>query len=271
MEAYTSFARVYDMFMDNVPYEVWGRYIVEKLRANGIDSGYVVDLGCGTGKLTTLLADAGYDMVGVDNSAEMLEIAGERQEEEERNDILYLLQDMREFELYGTVGAVFSICDSLNYITEPEELKQVFRWVNNYLDPGGLFIFDMNTIHKYRDVIGDTTIAEDREDGSFIWENSYDRENALNVYELALFLPREDGLYEKCEEEHVQKAYSIEAIKAMIVKAGMELVAVCDAYTHNPGDENCERLTFVAREHGKSAQNGYHGRIPEKPETHRAD
>ena len=107
----------------------------------------------------------------------------------------------------------------------------------------------MNTIHKYRDVIGDTTIAEDREDGSFIWENSYDRENALNVYELALFLP----------------------IKAMIVKAGMELVAVCDAYTHNPGDENCERLTFVAREHGKSAQNGYHGRIPEKPETHRAD
>jgi len=95
--------------------------------------------------------------------------------------------------------------------------------------------------------------------------------NTLNVYELALFLPREDGLYEKCEEEHVQKAYSIEAIKAMIVKAGMELVAVCDAYTHNPGDENCERLTFVAREHGKSAQNGYHGRIPEKPETHRAD
>lgn len=129
----------------------------------------------------------------------------------------------------------------------------------------------MNTIHKYRDVIGDTTIAEDREDGSFIWENSYDRENSLNIYELALFLPREDGLYEKCEEEHVQKAYSIEAIKAMIVKAGMELVAVCDAYTHNPGDENCERLTFVAREHGKSAQNGYHGKIPEKPETHRAD
>ena len=146
-----------------------------------------------------------------------------------------------------------------------------FALVNNYLDPGGLFIFDMNTIHKYRDVIGDTTIAEDREDGSFIWENSYDRENSLNIYELALFLPREDGLYEKCEEEHVQKAYSIEAIKAMIVKAGMELVAVCDAYTHNPGDENCERLTFVAREHGKSAQNGYHGRIPEKPETHRAD
>ena len=136
---------------------------------------------------------------------------------------------------------------------------------------GSNFIFHM--LKKYPDyrIICLDCLTEDREDGSFIWENSYDRENALNVYELALFLPREDGLYEKCEEEHVQKAYSIEAIKAMIVKAGMELVAVCDAYTHNPGDENCERLTFVAREHGKSAQNGYHGKIPEKPETHRAD
>ena len=230
----------------------------------------VLDLGCGTGTMTEILAEAGYDMIGVDNSGEMLAEAMEKRVES-GHDILYLLQDMQEFELYGTVRAVVSVCDSLNYITEEEELEHVFALVNNYLDPGGLFIFDMNTIHKYQDVIGDTTIAEDREDGSFIWENSYDRENALNVYELALFLPREDGLYEKCEEEHVQKAYSIEAIKAMIVKAGMELVAVCDAYTHNPGDENCERLTFVAREHGKSAQNGYHGRIPEKPETHRAD
>ena len=94
MEAYTSFARVYDMFMDNVPYEKWSRYIVEKLRANGIDSGYVVDLGCGTGKLTTLLADAGYDMIGIDNSFDMLDMALEREDDR----ILYLMQDMREFE-----------------------------------------------------------------------------------------------------------------------------------------------------------------------------
>ena len=236
MESYGRFAGVYDVFMDNVNYREWADYIIETLAQDGIRDGLVLELGCGTGTVTEMLADAGYDMIGID-----------------------------------TVRAVISVCDSMNYLTDEEDLEYLFALVNNYLDPGGLFIFDMNTIHKYRDVIGDTTIAEDREDGSFIWENSYDRENALNVYELALFLPREDGLYEKCEEEHVQKAYSIEAIKAMIVKAGMELVAVCDAYTHNPGDENCERLTFVAREHGKSAQNGYHGRIPEKPETHRAD
>ena len=154
----------------------------------------------------------------------------------------------------------------MNYLTDEEDLEYLFALVNNYLDPGGLFIFDMNTIHKYRDVIGDTTIAEDREDGSFIWENSYDQENNLNVYELALFLPREDGLYEKCEEEHVQRAYSIETIKSMIRKAGMELVAIYDAYTHKQGDENCERLTFIAKEHGKSAENEYHGRIPERTE-----
>ena len=270
MEAYTSFAQVYDLFQDNIPYGEWADYLKSLLNEYGVKDGLVLDLGCGTGSITELLAKAGYDMIGVDNSEDMLEIAMDKRSRSGL-DILHLLQDMREFELYGTVKAAVSICDSMNYILEKEDLVQVFKLVNNYLDPGGLFIFDMNTIHKYRDVIGDTTIAEDREDGSFIWENSYDRENALNVYELALFLPREDGLYEKCEEEHVQKAYSIEAIKAMIVKAGMELVAVYDAYTHNPGDENCERLTFVAREHGKSAQNGYHGRIPEKPETHRAD
>ena len=261
---------VYDTFMDNIPYEEWCEYLTGLMREYGVRDGLVLDLGCGTGNMTELLAKAGYDMIGADNAEEMLEIAMEKRDKS-GHDILYLLQDMQDFELYGTVRAVISVCDSMNYLTDEEDLEYLFALVNNYLDPGGLFIFDMNTVHKYRDVIGDTTIAEDREDGSFIWENSYDRENALNVYELALFLPREDGLYEKCEEEHVQKAYSIEAIKAMIVKAGMELVAVCDAYTHNPGDENCERLTFVAREHGKSAQNGYHGRIPEKPETHRAD
>ena len=246
MEAYGRFAGVYDIFMDNVNYGEWTDYIIEALVQDGIKDGLVLELGCGTGTVTEMLAEA------MEKRAES------------GHDILYLLQDMQDFELYGTVRAVVSVCDSMNYVTEPEDLEYVFALVNNYLDPGGLFIFDMNTIHKYRDVIGDRTIAEDREDGSFIWENSYDSENALNVYELALFLPREDGLYEKCEEEHVQKAYSIEAVKAMITKAGMELVAVYDAYTHTPGDENCERLTFIAREHGKSAENDYHGNIPER-------
>ena len=257
MEAYTSFARVYDTFMDNVPYKEWADYLGKILKEYGIDDGLVLDLGCGTGSMTEMLASSGYDMIGVDNSEEMLGEAMEKRAES-GYEILYLEQDMREFELYGTVRAVVSVCDCMNYITEEDDLFTVFKLVNNYLDPDGIFIFDMNTPYKYREMLGNTTIAENREEGSFIWENEFDEETGINVYDLTLFLPREDGLYEKCEEEHVQKAYSIEAIKAMIVKAGMELVAVYDAYTHNPGDENCERLTFVAREHGKSAQNGYH-------------
>ena len=122
MEAYSSFAQVYDLFMDNVPYEEWSRYLISLLKEYQVTDGTVVELGCGTGKMTRLLADAGYDMVGVDNSAEMLEIAGERQEEEERNDILYLLQDMRELELFGNIRAIVSVCDSMNYILEPESI-----------------------------------------------------------------------------------------------------------------------------------------------------
>lgn len=191
MDAYTSFAAVYDTFMDNIPYEEWKSYLEELLKEYGVQDGLVLDLGCGTGTMTELLAADGYDMIGVDNSEEMLEIAREKQIKS-GHEILYLLQDMREFELYGTVGAVFSICDSLNYITEPEELKQVFRWVNNYLDPGGIFIFDFNTEYKYREVLGDQTIAESREDCSFIWDNYYYEEERINEYELNLFI-REDA------------------------------------------------------------------------------
>lgn len=172
MDAYSSFAEVYDTFMDNVPYEEWAEYLAAILREYGIEDGLVLDLGCGTGSMTEKMAAKGYDMIGVDNSGEMLEIAMEKKEKSGW-DILYLMQDMREFELYGTVRGVISACDSVNYITDEKELEQVFRLVNNYLDPKGIFIFDFNTEYKYREVLGNQTIAEDRDDCSFIWENYY--------------------------------------------------------------------------------------------------
>ena len=187
MEAYTSFAYVYDTFMDNVPYGEWARHIREKLCEHGVTDGIVLDLGCGTGTMTERLAGYGYDMIGVDNSEEMLELAMEKKTES-GYDILYLLQDMRGFELYGTVRAVVSVCDSVNYITEPDELEEVFRLVNNYLDPKGIFLFDFNTVHKYRDLIGDSTIAEDRGVCSFIWDNRYYEKEQINEYDLTLFI-----------------------------------------------------------------------------------
>lgn len=251
MEAYTSFAAVYDTFMDNIPYEEWGTYLKELLKEYEIEDGLVLDLGCGTGTMTEILAEAGYDMIGVDNAEDMLEIAMEKKVES-GHDILYLLQDMREFELYGTVRAVVSICDSVNYITEEEDLLEVFRLVNNYLDPKGMFIFDFNTEYKYREILGDCTIAENRDACSFIWDNYYYEEEQINEYELSLFIQEEDSdLYRKYEETHFQKAYTYETMWRLIEESGLEFVTAYDAFTHDAPTEKSERIYMIARERGK--------------------
>ena len=262
MDAYTGFAQVYDMFMDNVPYEEWCSYLTGLLRKYQIEDGLVLDLGCGTGKLTRLLSDAGYDMIGIDNSEEMLQIAREAEfvqtvEEEseeagmQKRNILYLLQDMREFELYGTVRAVVSICDSMNYILEEEELLTVCKLVNNYLDPGGIFIFDLNTPYKYRELLGESTICENRAEGSFIWENYFDEEEQINEYDLTLFIREEQGLYRKFEETHFQRAYELDTVKRIIEESGMEFLAAYDAFSEEPVREDSERIYIIAGEKGK--------------------
>ncbi len=267
MEAYTSFASVYDTFMDNVPYEEWGEYIHSLLCRYGVKDGIVLDLGCGTGNMTEILAGYGYDMIGVDNSEDMLELAMEKRLAS-GYDILYLLQDMREFELYGTVRAVVSVCDSVNYITESEELAEVFRLVNNYLDPGGIFLFDFNTEYKYREVMGDCTIAEDRGVCSFIWDNCYYEEERINEYDLTFFI-REDmasgqdegageddteengALYRKYTETHFQRGYTLEEIRELLSSAGLVFQAAYDMDTREAAGETSERICVIAREHGK--------------------
>lgn len=292
MGAYESFARVYDLFMDNVPYEEWGSYLTGLLREYGICSGTVAELGCGTGKMTRLLAAAGYDMIGVDNSEEMLEIAreaeyeadawsaaeawdeadetdeleeyaelGEPDELEESDEpdepdepdelpnggILYLLEDMRELELYGSVRAVVSVCDSMNYILEEADLREVFSRVHEYLEEDGVFIFDLNTVYKYRDLLGETTIAENREEGSFIWENYFDEESAVNEYDLTLYIREDGATYRRFEEVHYQRAYDLKTIGRLLADAGMELTAAYDAFTKEPVRDDSERIYVVAR------------------------
>lgn len=321
MQAYTGFAQVYDIFMDNVPYDEWTEYLAGLLKEYGIEDGLILELGCGTGSVTRRLADKGYDMIGIDNSEEMLEIARYKEyneyetisydEDEETeslsdysgsfsehsdplteysdearkaskpmNRILYLEQDMRSFELYGTVSAVVSICDSMNYITSEEDLLSVFKLVNNYLDPGGIFIFDMNTEYKYKNILADNTIAENREECSFIWENYYYEDKKINQYDVTIFVKLEDSdnevdsdneedsdngddyntdeyeeedsspnnLYERFQETHYQKAYTLETVKKLLQDAGMEFVAVYDAFTHNTPNEKSERVYFIAKE-----------------------
>lgn len=250
MEAYSDFATVYDTFMDETPYEEWCEFTVSLLQKEGIKDGLLLDMGCGTGTFTQLLEQAGYDMIAIDNSMDMLQIAMEKQRKRKKDSILYLLQDMREFELYGTVRAVVSVCDSINYLTEFEDIVTTFKLVNNYLDPKGIFLFDFNTVYKYKEVIGDTVIAENREECSFIWENYYDEEEQINEYDLTIFA-KEGELFRKFTETHFQKGYTMEQIKQAIKQAGMEFIAAFDGDTHKEVHEKSERIYVMAREKGK--------------------
>ena len=260
---YGDFAAVYDRFMDNTPYGEWCLVLTQLIEKYGVskperdseelleaERNLVVDLGCGTGTLTELLYEKGYDMIGVDSSQDMLNIALEKREMS-GSEILYLQQDMRELELYSTVGTVISVCDSLNYILEEEELLAVFSLVNNYLYPGGIFIFDFNTAYKYREVIGDTVIAENREDCSFIWENFYDPEEEINEYDLTVFVREEEELFRKFTETHFQRGYTKEQIRALVEKAGMTLVEMFDGDTMGAVTDMSQRICVVARERGK--------------------
>ena len=210
----------------------------------------VVDLGCGTGTLTEMLYEKGYDMIGIDNSDAMLSVAMEKREKT-GSETLYLLQDMRELELFSTVGTVISVCDSVNYILEEEELLEVFSRVNNYLYPGGIFIFDFNTDYKYREVIGDTVIAENRDKCSFIWENYYDEEENINEYDVTIFVEEEGGLFRRFTETHLQKGYTVAIIVSLLEKAGMRVLELKDADTGHEVNGESERICVVAQEQGK--------------------
>lgn len=291
MEAYTDFALVYDTFMDETPYEEWAQYIVELLHEYGDDSlsdrepnanlrqerNTILDLGCGTGTLTELLARKGYDMIGVDNAQEMLQIAMDKRAQSGL-DILYLLQDMREFELYGTVGAVISVCDSLNYLLEEEDILQTFRLVNNYLFPQGIFIFDFNTVYKYATVIGDATIAENREECSFIWENYYHEEEEINEYDLTIFVrenadlksggdalssekgqesANHEALFRKFQETHYQRGYRLDQMLRLVEQSGLQFLEAIDADTHGTVTDESERIYIVARKGADTTANNY--------------
>lgn len=250
MSSYEGFARVYDEFMDETPYKEWTDTVVDILKQHNIDDGLVLDLGCGTGTMTEMLATRGYDMIGVDLSGEMLEVAMEKRDTS-GHDILYLCQDMREFELYGTIRAIVSVCDSINYLTDIEDVVKTFKLANNYLDPCGLFIFDFNTVYKYQE-IGDSVIAENRDNCSFIWENYYDEENHINEYEISFFIAEgEDGLFRRIEEQHIQRGYELEEIKECLLKAGLVFEGAIDSDTGDEVTDTTERVLVVAREQGK--------------------
>lgn len=243
MEAYGGFAQVYDMFMDNVDYHQWCSYAITLLHQYGMQDGTLVEIGCGTGTGTMLFAKAGYDMIGIDISQEMLEIAESKKESE---DIVYVLQDATELELPFPVPAMVSIGDSMNYITDYGDFMQVLKKVRQFLEPDGIFVFDLKT-RKYFSDIGETTIAEDREECSFIWENYFDEETNINEYYLSVFVRGEDGRYDKYEEEHFQRGYTLDEVKKAVETAGLKMERIYEAFSEREGSEENDRVYVVVR------------------------
>ncbi|MBQ7676868.1 MAG: class I SAM-dependent methyltransferase [Lachnospiraceae bacterium] len=241
---YEEFAEVYDTFMEDVPYDAWALSITDTLRTHGVAEGaLVLDLACGTGQMTRRLARAGYDMIGVDASPEMLAVAGRASDE----GILYLCQDMRSFELYGTVAAIVCVCDSLNYLLTDAAIDRTFALAANYLDPGGLLMFDIKTRYVYEELLADRVFAENADRGSYIWENSFDVDTAINEYDLTLFLRQEDGRYARYAETHTQRAYEAEEITALLEKNGFGVLSVTDAQTGGAVQNDTERIFFTAQ------------------------
>lgn len=244
MESYTIFASIYDTLMSDVPYEKWVDNLEQIWEKYSEKPNLVLDLCCGSGTITKLLSDKGYDMTGIDLSIDMLM--------EARNkvpDCLFLNQDMTSFELYGTVDTIVCLCDSINYLLNEEDLLKTLKLCNNYLNPKGLFIFDINTKYKFENELSNNTFGGNYDDFSYLWENYYDDEKMIHEYSTTFFIKDEEtSLYEKFEETHYEKCYEIDTVVSLIEKSGLELVGVFDENLFDEPTEKSERIYFICRE-----------------------
>ena len=248
-EGYSAIAQVYDRLNKDIDYKAWADFF-ESCFDKYLDKRpeLVLDLACGTGRMTREMAERGYDMIGVDGSMDMLGEAYAGGAE----GILYLLQDMRELELYGTVGATLCCLDSLNYLLGEGELEKVFSLVHNYSDPDGLFLFDMNSQYKFENVYADNAyILEDTgDDGEAIfcgWQNYYDQNSGICDFYLSVFTEDSDGAYTRADEQQRERCYSLSRIENALKESKFELLGVYSGYGFEEINEKTERWYFVAR------------------------
>lgn len=246
MSAYEAFASVYDIFMEQVEYDQWLRHIHAIWEKFGLKPKTIIDLGCGTGSIALPLAQEGYDVIGVDLSPEMLTEADHKAMEAGIS-VRFACQDMTELELGEQVDCILSLCDSMNYLTEDGQLADAFRSIAQHMKKESIFLFDMNTEYKFKEVLGQNVFGSAEEHAAYIWENDYDEEEKINEYYVSFFVENEAGLYERIEEFHYERAYSMEEIEAGLQAAGMELVVVTDGYCFDDPHKESERLLFAAR------------------------
>ena len=247
---YGLLAPFYDKFNGDIDYSAWADFI-EKIIEREYSMGkpeLVLDLGCGTGSMTLELARRGYDMTGIDISAEMLDIARDRAYEAGiGSDILWLEQDMREFELYGTVDTAVCCLDGINHLTGRGDLDKTLKLVHNYLIPNGLFIFDVNGKYKFENIYADETYAMENDDATCIWQNYYNEKSKTCDFYITLFREREDGLYERSDEIQREKMYTLRSLKSALQRNSLEFIGAYSDFEFTPASDDSERIYVVAR------------------------
>ncbi len=246
-EQYSVISRYYELLNSGVDYEAFADFLTKIIKDKGIDkTELVLDLACGTGKLTRLLADRGYDMTGVDLSPDMLMVAREEELSDPRG-ILYLCQDMREFELYGTVDACVCCLDSINYLLKSADVQRCFDLVHNYLVPEGIFIFDVNTPYRFTEEYARHDYVMEEEGVLLAWQNYYNEKNKTCDFVLSLFCENDDGSYERYDEEQREKMYSMNTLKRMLTRSGFEILDIYGGYDFSGICDNSDKWFFVCK------------------------
>lgn len=248
---YNNFAYVYDQFMDNIPYTEWSHYLSRLFAQYSTPTGTLVELGCGTGTILRLMSETGYQVLGIDNSTDMLTVAAEKCTD--CPGITLLQQDMRKLELGNMqYDGFYCVCDSLNYLLSPSDVLSAFSGVQTYLKKDGFFIFDIKTPYFYETILGDQIFCDHQEDCSYTWENSYFPEEQINQYDLTIFIREPDSkLFERFYETHHQKAYSLPEMIDMLSASGFTYVTAYDAFTTNPPASESERIYIIAQNRNK--------------------
>lgn len=243
-EQYSALHRVYDYLMQNVDYKKWTEYIVELIKSSGENPKNILELGCGSGNITVELLERGYEVVGIDISPEMLEIAREKTFDF-GNKIILIQQDLNEidFEVYE-IDTVIATNDTFNYITDKNKLQSLFEYLYKRIKKGGQFVFDISSEYKLKNTLGNNVFGESFEDMVYLWENFYDDETKILTMDINIF-EKENGMYFRDTETHFQRAYTREEIVKMIEKTGFREIRVFSDFEMKYS-EQAERIFFSA-------------------------
>ncbi len=244
MNSYGKFANLYDELMTDFNYEDWFKYIKDIFEKYNIVPKKVLEMASGTGNLSYYLAKEGYDLTCFDLSSDMLSKSYKKLRKYKNVEIMK--QDMINFKFNKSYDAVISICDSINYIIEKEDLEKTFRNVWNHLEKDGIFIFDINSYYKLKYIIGNNIFIEDKEDVFYTWENFYDENKDICEFYLTFFFKKDQINYERFDEEHIEKAYKVEEIEELLHKIGFTSVDYYKGFSFEDISKKTERINFVA-------------------------